>query len=124
MSENTRDFNQTYDAEQMTEEIQNGDRPAPQVDVSADYEASKELSVSEIDQTGEGAKAAEAATAPNLKVPKAEDTTSKAAADDSDPNDYLEMAQDVNPISGNRENVGVNDDLVKKAIKRGEPGQS
>jgi hypothetical protein len=124
MSENTRDFNQTYDAEQMTEEIQSGDRPAPQVDVSADYEASKELSVSAIDQTGEGAKAAEAATAPNLKVPKAEDTTSKAAADDSDPNDYLEMAQDVNPISGSRENVGVNDDLVKKAIKRGEPGQS
>ncbi|NDJ15774.1 hypothetical protein [Myxacorys almedinensis] len=98
MSETDKDFNQTYDAEQMTEEISSGDRPAPNVDVSADYEASKELSVSAIDQSEEGAKAAEAVSSHQLEVPETGDIKAEST---SDPSDYKAMAKEVNPISGN-----------------------
>lgn len=120
MSETNKDFNQTYDADEMTEEIKSGDRPAPNVDVSADYEASKELSVSSVDQTGEGAKAAEAATAPQLKVPEAEETKTKTEPT-GDPSAYKDMAEEVNSVSGSTETGG---DAVKKAMDLGTPGQS
>ena len=54
---------QTFDAQQIAENVEAGEQQVPQVDVSADYEASKEFSVSDVDRTGAGAKAAAAATA-------------------------------------------------------------
>jgi hypothetical protein len=112
--------NQTYDAQQAAEEIAEGDRPAPKVDVSGDYEASKEYSVSEIDRTGEGQEAAEAATAPQFEVSQPKETKSVAEST-GDPSNYLDMAKEVSGTSGAPGNVS--DDLVKKAIEMGQPGQ-
>lgn len=111
---------QTYDAQQMSQEIATGDREAPKVDVSADYEAAQEFSTSSIDQTEEGAKAAEAATAPQFEIPEPEETEF-VAEPTGDPSDYLEMAKDISPGAGATGNV--DDDLVKKAIELGQPGQ-
>ncbi|MGV0027357.1 hypothetical protein [Phormidesmis priestleyi] len=112
--------NQTYDAQQAAEEIAEGDRPAPQVDVSSDYQASKEYSVSEVDRTGKGQEAAEAATAPQFEVSQPEETKSVSEST-GDPSDYRDMAKDISGTSGSTGNVS--DDLVKKAIEMGQPGQ-
>lgn len=111
---------QTYDAQQMQEEIEKGDRPAPQVDVAADYEASKAFSTSSIDQTEEGVKAAEAATAPKFEVPKPEETELKVEST-GDPSDFVDMAKEVRPDVGAAGNVS--DELVEKAIELGQPQQ-
>lgn len=60
--------NSNFDAQRMVEEIKAGDEKAPQVDVASDYELSKQFDVAAIDQTGEGEKAAEEVTSPNLDV--------------------------------------------------------
>ncbi|MFB2892288.1 hypothetical protein ACE1CI_05015 [Aerosakkonemataceae cyanobacterium BLCC-F50] len=107
----------TQDAQLAAENMASGNEPMPAVDLDADYEASKAFSVSEIDRTGEGAQAAAKATAPNLEVPKPEETTFQAEAT-GNPDDYLDMARDVNPAA---ESVGnVDDELVEKALKKGE----
>jgi hypothetical protein len=113
-------LNQTYDAQQAAEEIAEGDRPAPQVDVSSDYEASKEYSMSEVDRMGEGQEAAEAATAPQFEVSQPQETKFTAEST-GDPSDYLDMAKEVGSTSGVSGNVS--DDLVKKAIEMGQSGQ-
>lgn len=109
---------QTYDAQQLQEEIASGDRVAPKVDVSADYEAAQEFSTSSIDDTEEGRKAAEAATAPQFEVPEPEEVELKAEPT-GDPNEFLDMAAEVSPFAGATGNV--DDDLVKKAIELGKP---
>ncbi len=58
----------TQDAQLTAENISTGVEKAPVVDIEGDYEASKQFSVSEIDRTEEGAKAAEAATSPKFEV--------------------------------------------------------
>jgi 2-keto-4-pentenoate hydratase len=90
------DSNQAYEAQQMVEAIAEGDEKAPSVNVEDDYEASKAYSTSEVDQTGEGAAAAAAATAPKFKVSTPEETNTTAQST-GDPQDYLEMAKEVNP---------------------------
>ncbi len=110
---------QSYDAKQAAEEIASGEQAAQKVNVSADYEASKEFSQSSIDKTGEGAKAAEAATAPEFEVPQAQEPKHNTAAD-SNPDDYREMAREV--LHGETGSGNVDDDLVKKAIDLGQPG--
>ncbi|MBD2082111.1 hypothetical protein [Leptolyngbya sp. FACHB-17] len=116
---------QSQDAQQVSEAIAAGDRPAPQVDVSADYEAAQEFSTSSIDQTGEGEKAAEAATAHQFEVHSADEThlTPDALSSEptGDPDLYRDMAKDVTHSSGATGNV--DDDLMKKAIELGKPGQ-
>lgn len=92
----TTSESQNFDAKQMAEDIQAGEQKAPHVDVEADYNASKEYSVSDIDRTGEGAQAAEKATAPGHAMPQTETNKSETPAS-SDPSDYRQMAQDVNP---------------------------
>lgn len=87
---------QTQDAQLVAEEIIAGNEKAAQVDVEADYEASKAFSVSEIDRTDEGAKAAQEAVATDFEVPQTEETEVKAV-DTSDPGQYKDMANDVNP---------------------------
>ncbi len=58
----------TQEGQLAAENIASGVEKAPTVDIEGDYEASKQFSVSEIDRTGEGAAAAEAATAPKFQV--------------------------------------------------------
>lgn len=86
----------TQDAQLAAENMTSGQEKAPTVDVEGDYEASKQFSVSDIDRTGEGAKAAEAATAPDLQVAKPEETKTEAKPT-GNPDDYKEMAKDVTP---------------------------
>lgn len=121
MSElNTDD--QTHDAQLAAEEIASGDRPAPKVDVSADYKAAQEFSTSSLDDTKEGQKAAEAATAPQFEVHSAEETEIATSPLDStgDPDDFKNLAREVSPQAGTAGNV--DDDLVKKALDLGKPG--
>lgn len=110
----------THDAQLAAENMVTGNEQVPAVDTEADYEASKAFSVSKIDRTGEGAQAAAAATAPNLEVPKPQESLPKADAT-GNPDDYLDMARDVNPAA---ESVGnVDDEIVQKALKKGEAGK-
>ncbi len=120
MSEVSKETNnsQTFDAQQITENVEAGEQKLPTVDVSADYEASKEFSVSEVDRTSAGAKAAAAATKPQFDIPAPKDIATSADSS-SKPEDFRAMAKEVRPAGapGN-----VTDDLVKKAIDRGTPG--
>ncbi|NJL21772.1 MAG: hypothetical protein HC895_14730 [Leptolyngbyaceae cyanobacterium SM1_3_5] len=90
------DQTQSFDAQQMVEEIQEGGQKAPSVDLDADYEAAKSFSVSEIDATEEGAKAAEAATSSQFEVSQPQSAPTEAQAT-GNPDDYLDMAKEVNP---------------------------
>lgn len=89
---------ESYDAEQLKEDISAGEEKAPQVDVESDYERSKEFDVAEIDRTGEGAKAAAEATEPQVKhssfssFSDQESTGSEAG----NPDTFREMAKEVN----------------------------
>ncbi len=121
MSETNSDLNpsQSYDAQQVLEEIAEGSLPTPKVDVSSDYEASKEFSVSEIDRTGEGEKAAEKATANSFEM-QAPETTASKAEPTGDPSDFLNMAKAIGHETAAQGNV--DDDLIQKAIEKGQPG--
>lgn len=109
---------QSFDAAQITESAEAGEQKLPTVDVSADYEASKEFSVSDIDRTGAGAEAAAAATAPKFPIP-APTETAKPADTSGNPDDFRSMAKDLNPTGTPGE---VTDDLIQKAIDLGTPG--
>lgn len=110
----------THDAQLTAENMIEGTEKAPQIDVNADYEASKAFSVSEIDRTTEGAAAAAAATAPQLEVPQAKETTYKAEPT-GNPSDYVDMARDINPVAEGATNI--TDDLVAKALEKGQPAK-
>ncbi|MCW6052872.1 hypothetical protein QUB60_17130 [Microcoleus sp. A2-C5] len=120
MSEVSKETNnsQTFDAQQITESVEAGEQKLPTVDVSADYEASKEFSVSDIDRAGAGAQAAAAATAPKFPIPAPKDIA-KPADTSGNSADFRSMAKEINPAGapGN-----VTDDLVQKAIDLGTPG--
>lgn len=109
----------THDAKLAAENMASGEEKLQQVDFDADYAAAQQFSVSEVDRTPEGAAAAEAATAPKLKVPEAEEKKTEAQPT-GNPDDYLNLAKEV---GGSRtEGVSnVNDDLVQKAIEKGQP---
>lgn len=95
MSESPKE-GQNFDAQQAVENIAAGTEKQPDVNVQDDYEASKAYSTSEIDQSGAGSEAAKAATAPKQKLSEPEDTPLNTEPD-SDPEQYREMAKDVNP---------------------------
>lgn len=116
---NNVDASDSYDAQQAVEEIAGGDREAPSANVEADYEASKQFSVSAIDRTEEGATAAEAATAPQFDIPEP-DTTLTADAT-GNPDDYKKLAGDLSSTTSTAGNVS--DDLVKKALEKGSAGE-
>jgi len=90
------DQTQSFDAQQMVEDIKEGEQKASSVDVDADYEAAKAFSVSEIDATEEGAKAAEAATSSQFELSQPQSSSTESSAT-GDPIDYVEMAKEVNP---------------------------
>ncbi|ALF54610.1 hypothetical protein ACX27_20025 [Nostoc piscinale CENA21] len=109
----------THDAQLAAENMASGDEKLQKVDFDADYAAAQQFSVSEIDRTPEGEAAAQAATAPKLEVPEAEDRTTEAQPT-GNPDDYLGLAKEV----GRSDNEGVSnvsDDLVKQAIEKGQP---
>jgi hypothetical protein len=86
-----------YDAQLIAEDIAEGEVKAPKVDFDADYEAAQQYSVSSIDRTEEGAKAAEAATAPKFELKQPEEQRTEAEST-GDPSDFMEMAKEVNPL--------------------------
>jgi hypothetical protein len=108
----------THEAQLAAESMVEGQEKVPAIDVSADYEASKAFSVSEIDRTEEGAPAAAAATAPKFEVPAAKETEFFAEPT-GDPADYMDMAKEVSrtPVASGE----VTDELVQKALEMGQP---
>ncbi|MEG3934328.1 hypothetical protein QT990_24265 [Microcoleus sp. T3_B1] len=109
---------ENFDAQQITESAEAGEQKLPTVNVSADYEASKKFSVSDIDRTGAGAEAAAAATAPKFDIPAP--TEIPLPADSSgNPDAFRSMAHDITPAGTPGE---VTDDLIQKAIDLGTPG--
>lgn len=110
----------TQDAQLAAEEMISGHEPVPAVDFDADYEASKQFSVSDVDRSGAGAEAAKAATAPKFEVHEPE-ATKVEAKPTGNPDDYRDMASDI--ISTTVADGNVGDDLIQKALKKGQPGQ-
>ncbi|BCL35430.1 hypothetical protein [Nostoc sp. MS1] len=109
----------THDAQLAAENIASGEEKAPKVDFDADYAAAQQFSVSEIDRTGEGAAAAEAATGSQFELSQPEETRTEAQAT-GNPDDYVELAKEV---GGSRTEgiTEVSDDLVKQALEKGQP---
>jgi hypothetical protein len=109
----------TEDARLAAENMASGEEKAPSVDMEADYQAAQQFSVSDIDHTGEGAKAAEAATAPEYQMPEPQETKTEAQPT-GDPADFQEMAKEV---GGSRDQgvTSVDDDLLKQALDKGQP---
>jgi hypothetical protein len=110
----------THDAQLAAESIASGEEKAPKVDFDADYAAAQQFSVSEIDRTGEGAAAAEAATAPQYKTSKPEEIKTSQAQPTGNPDDYMELAKEV----GNSKTEGVSnvsDELLQQALEKGQP---
>ncbi|QFS45051.1 hypothetical protein [Nostoc sphaeroides] len=108
----------THDAQLAAESIASGEEKAPNVDFDADYKTAQQFSVSDVDRTGEGAAAAEAATAPKYQTSKPVETKTQAQST-GNPDDFLELAKEV----GNSKTEGVtnvSDDLVKQALEKGE----
>lgn len=119
------DASENFDAELAKEAIAQGEEKVADINVAADYEASKQFSVSEIDKTKEGAQAAEAATASDRKLPQPDESLTASntqAKSDADPADYREMARDVSQGTTGASNVS--DDLVEKALEMGQPSES
>lgn len=117
---NMDDDSHAQEADLAAEAIASGQEKVKDIDVSSDYENAKEYSVSSIDKTGEGATAAESATAPNFQMHQPE-TAEVEAKPTGNPDDYLAMAREVQPQSSGKGNVS--DDVVKKALEM-ERGQS
>ncbi|NEU75166.1 hypothetical protein PI95_022045 [Hassallia byssoidea VB512170] len=110
----------TQDAQLAAENIASGEEKAPTVDIEGDYKAAQELSVSDVDRTGQGEAAAKAATAPELEVPKQQETKTQAQPT-GNPDDYKNMAKDVGDST--TEGISnVSDDLVEEALEKGQPG--
>lgn len=110
---------QNFDAQQIAEDVESGEKKIPQVDVSADYEASKEFSVSEVDRTGAGDRAAATATAPKFNIPAPKDTKLKTQSS-GNRDEFISMAKEINPEPG--EVGAISDELLQKALDKGTPG--
>jgi hypothetical protein len=109
----------THDAQLASESIASGEEKAPSVDFEADYAAAQKFSVSEVDSTGKGAAAAQAATAPKYQVTEAKEIKTQSQSS-SNPDDYVELAKEV----GNSKTEGVtsvDDELVQQALEKGQP---
>jgi hypothetical protein len=116
--ENTQ--SQTYDSQQLSEEIATGEAKVPKVNVEADYSAAQEFSSSEIDQTSAGDEAAAAAVAHQHEVP-APEATPVVTQPTGSPDEFIDIAKEVSPFSSGATNV--TDELVQKAINKGQPAQ-
>lgn len=80
----------SYDAHQVAEAIEEGDLNAPSVDVASDYEASKEYSVSKHPENQE--------VTPSLgSIPSDLDTAGSQNQSTGNPDDFRSMAKQVTP---------------------------
>ncbi|MBW4620056.1 MAG: hypothetical protein KME17_11955 [Cyanosarcina radialis HA8281-LM2] len=84
----------SFDAQTMTEAIEAGEQEAPQVDVSADYEKSKEYETSETDRTAE----AKEILTPQFELHEPQEVLPESNLS-SDPGSFQSMAAAVNPNS-------------------------
>jgi hypothetical protein len=111
----------THDAELIAENIEEGIEKPPTVNIDADYDAAQQLSVNPNAQTEQGAKALQETLAPNFKVPEPEEKELGTQVTGT-PEDYMKMASEISSLP---EDTGsnVSDDLVKKALEMGKPGQ-
>ena len=108
---------QDYDAEEMKAAIVEGEEQAPEsINVSADYEASKQMSTGHMSQ-----QEAEKSVAPDLRVKSADQVSVSTSSANQSP-DYVDMAREVNPPAAGAGNV--TDDLVEKALGKGEAAGS
>ncbi|MEH2318668.1 hypothetical protein [Nostoc sp.] len=108
----------TQDAQLAADSIASGEEKAPTVNFDADYATAQKFSVSEVDRTGKGAAAAEAATAPKYQTSKPQETKTQTQST-GNPDDFIESAKEV----GNSPTEGVTnvtDDLVQQALEKGE----
>lgn len=110
----------SHDAQLLADNVAEGVEKAPKVDFDADYKLAKEMSTSPLDKTEEGKKAAEAAVAPQQKIPTAKEKKIEAP-ETGNPDDYVNMAKEIE--TGNEGVTSVDDDLVEKALEMGKPGQ-
>ncbi|AFZ04441.1 hypothetical protein [Calothrix sp. PCC 6303] len=111
----------THDAELIAENIEEGIEKAPTVNLDADYDAAQQISTNRNAQTEQGIKELEASLAPKFQVPEPEQKEAQTQATGT-PEDYMKMASEMSAVT---ENSGgnVSDDLVKKALEMGKPGQ-
>lgn len=109
------DESQSYEAQELAENIKAGEVKAPEIDVTADYEASKAFS------GGASAQEAKNATSPKFRVSEQNSSSVNSSNTKGDPQYFRTMAAD---ISKDESSVseGVSDDLVKKALEKGQPG--
>lgn len=108
----------TQDAQLAAESIASGEEKAPTVDFDNDYATAQQFSVSDVDRTGQGAAAAQAATAPEYQTSKPQETTTQAQST-GNPDDFLELAKEVG--NSPTESVSnISDDLVQQALEKGE----
>jgi hypothetical protein len=110
----------TQDAQLTAESMTEGKEKMPSVDIDADYAAAQQFSVSDIDRTPEGAEAADIATAHQFATTTPSETNSQTQST-GDPSDYMAMAKDVGAPTGAAGNV--DDDLIQKALEKGQPGK-
>lgn len=108
----------THDAQLAAENMASGEEKTPKVDFDADYAAAQKFSVSDIDRTDAGQDAADAATAPEQKMPEAKEIKSEPKAT-GNPKDFADMAKEVG-VPKNEGATNVNDDLVQEALKKGQ----
>ncbi|MEC4882815.1 MAG: hypothetical protein SAL70_15990 [Scytonema sp. PMC 1070.18] len=108
----------THDAQLAAENVESGQEKAPTVDMEADYQAAQQLSVSDVDRSGEGAKAAEKATASKYNLNESQQTNTQTKQT-GNPEDYVEIAKEVGG-SRNEAATNVNDDLINKAKEKGQ----
>lgn len=94
MTEELDQLNQPYDAQQLVEEIAEGEQKAPKTNLDADYEAAKAYSTGEVNQSEADVQAE--ATAVSSQFSKPEETSSEAQFT-GNPEDYLQMARETNP---------------------------
>ena len=116
----------SHDAQLLADNVAEGVEKAPEVDIDADYELAKELSVAPIDNTEEGKKAAEAAVAPERPIPQATEPKKVEVPATGNPDDYKRMASEIeaDDKAGSSQAVtSVDDNLVEKALEMGQPGQ-
>lgn len=105
---------ENFDAEVVKEAIAEGDEKAPEVDVASDYAAAQQMSGGIVN-----AETAEELVKPQFEVEQPKDVVT-GAEPTSQSADYLKMAKEVNPAPASAGNV--TDDLVEKAIAKGQPG--
>ena len=88
----------TQEAQLEAEAIKTGQdkAKAPKVDIEKDYETAKQYSVSDVDRSGQGEQAAEAATQPEFKPATPQETKTQTTSTGK-PDDFIEMAKDITP---------------------------